>query len=599
MLTLGINAAFHDCAAVLVADGRVIAAAEEERFTHVKHGKRPLPFTAWQLPFHAIDFCLAQGGVTLADIDHVAYSFDPWEFDGFDRLLQAAPGDKAGDRRALPDSIALPLEPWRHPAPAGGSPWDPLFLAYIVNAPGQLRDGAPHHLKARFRLPPGEPRWQWHWVEHHLAHEASAFLAAPFDDCAVLTLDGRGEHVTTSAGHFSDGHFRRLAEVSHPHSLGMLYERITDFLGFLHSSDEYKVMALASYGTPRFRDQFDGMVSLDDHGGYTMKLPDRAGLEALFGPARERGGALDQRHFDIAASLQKTLEDAVLALAGWLHRQTGARNLALAGGVALNCVMNARLRDDGPFEHVWVQPAAGDAGTALGAALWADHCARGRPATHWRMEHALLGPEWSDDDIEAFLRWSHLSFRRCTDLAADTADLLVAGKVIGWFQGRMEFGPRALGARSILASPIPADMQQRLNDIKDREDFRPVAPVVLEDRCAEWFTAEQGGDDPAPFMLFVFKVRPELAARIPAVVHADGTARVQTVRADQNPRYHALLRAFEQRTGVPILVNTSFNTRGEPMVCSPRDALESFWTSPLDALVIGNFIVEKHGGGAS
>ena len=274
----------------------------------------------------------------------------------------------------------------------------------------------------------------------------------------------------------------------------------------------------------------------------------------------------------------------------WLHQATGARNLAMAGGVALNCVMNARVRDRGPFEQVWVQPAAGDAGTSLGAALWTDYQARGNKRRLWKMDHAYLGPAYSDEEIEQFLTWSKLPFERLDNIAEQTAELLAQGQVIGWFQGRMEFGPRALGARSILASPIPADMQARLNEIKDREDFRPVAPVVMEERAADWFV---GAQQPAPFMLFVFDVREDRAAQIPAVRHVDGTARVQTVNRRQHPLYYDLLAAFEKRTGVPILVNTSFNTRGEPMVCSPRDAVESFWTSPLDALVIGPFLLRK------
>jgi carbamoyltransferase len=279
----------------------------------------------------------------------------------------------------------------------------------------------------------------------------------------------------------------------------------------------------------------------------------------------------------------------VLELARWLHRASGCDQLCLAGGVALNCVMNARLRDRGPFRDIWVQPAAGDAGTALGAALWIDARERASTQRSYVMEHAFLGPEFADDEIEAFLRWSKLPYRRLDDVAGAAADLLVADKVLGWFQGRMEFGPRALGARSILASPLHADMQARLNDIKDREDFRPVAPVVLEEEASAWFVNARV----APFMLFVFDVRPDRAAAIPAVCHVDGTARVQTINRRQNPRYYDLLRAFQARTGVPVLVNTSFNTRGEPIVCTPRDAVESFWTSPLDALVIGSFLLEK------
>jgi len=573
MYTLGINAAFHDPAACLVADGQVVAAAEEERFTHIKHGKRPVPFSTWELPFHAIDFCLGKAGIRLTDVEHVAYSFDPYV------LLGKPP---------LPREIALPLRPGaRQPAQeAWETAWDPLFLASIVNAPGQLADGAPHHLQARLHGASSGGPYQWHWVKHHVAHAASAMLAAPFESCAVLTLDGRGERATTSYGIAEGNQLEIIGQVNMPHSLGILYEEITGYLGFLHSSDEYKVMALASYGQPRFVDELREIVHVGDQGQYTVG-PTR--LEERFGPARFKGGPLEPRHYDLAHSLQVVLEETVLELSRWLAEESRQQDLAFAGGVALNCVMNARLRDRGPFRRIWVQPAAGDAGTALGAALWVDALQRSSAPRSYHMEHVFLGPEYSDDQIEDFLKWSKLPHRRLHDVAEETAQLLADGKVIGWFQGRMEFGPRALGARSILASPIPSNMQARLNEIKDREDFRPVAPVVLEERAHEWFAGAQA----SPFMLFIFDVLPEKAERIPAVRHIDGTARVQTINRSQNAPYYDLLRAFDRRTGVPVLVNTSFNTRGEPIVCSPRDAVESFWTSPLDALVIGPFLLEK------
>lgn len=585
MYTLGINAVYHDSAAALLRDGVVLAAAEDERFTHVKHAKRPVPFSTWQLPYDAIDFCLKEAGITLADVDHVAYSYDPSLFPGMPK------------QEAL--TIELPFHPTKRKLTnPSESPWDPLFLSYIVNAKAQLLDGAPHHLMKRFKGVDRENGFQWHFVEHHLAHEASAFLAAPFEDSAVLTMDGRGEGVTTSLGKFVDGEYTRLRQVELPHSLGLLYEAVTSWLGFLHSSDEYKVMALAAYGKPAYVDYFRGIVRYRSDGTYTVDAPR---LVDRFGPARERGGPLEQRHFDIACSLQRVLEETVLQLANWLHQQTGLPNLCMAGGVALNCVMNSKVRDQGPFKEVWVQPAAGDAGTALGAALWTDWRERagngnaggaGSERRHWRMDHAYLGPAWPDDEIEQFLRWSKLPFRRLDDIAGETAALLADGNVIGWYQGRTEFGPRALGARSILASPLDPGMQAKLNEIKDREDFRPVAPVVMEEHAADWFV----GARVAPFMLFVFDIRPDRADRIPAVRHVDGTARVQTINRRQHPLYYDLLDAFRQRTGVPVLVNTSFNTRGEPMVNSPRDAVESFWTSPLDALVIGPFLVTKNGG---
>lgn len=572
MYTLGINAAFHDPAACLVKDGRVIAAAEDERFTHVKHGKRPTPFTAYELPFHAIDYCLREGQIALADVDHIAYSFDPAQLLG------------SWNNQA---TITLPLEPSAHPKPAEWlNVWDPLWLASIVNAPRHLVGGVPHHLQERFRGVRASGPFRWHFVDHHRAHAASAFLCSPFDRAAVMTLDGRGERATTTYQIGNGTRLEVLGQVNMPHSLGLLYEQVTAYLGFLHSSDEYKVMALASFGKPRYVADFRDIVRLGSDGQYTIEDPR---LESRFGPARQRGGPLEQRHYDIAHSLQVVLEETVIKLARWLHQATHADALCLAGGVALNCVMNARLRDRGPFKDIWVQPAAGDAGTALGAALAVDLEQRNSTERAYRMDHAFLGPSYGDRQIEEFLKWSKLPYRRLTNVAEETADILVNDRVIGWFQDRIEFGPRALGARSILASPISPTMQARLNEIKDREDFRPVAPVVLEEEADNWFV----GARVSPFMLFVFDVRPEKADRIPAVRHVDGTARIQTINRSQNAAYYDLLRAFHTRTGVPVLVNTSFNTRGEPIVCTPRDAVESFWTSPLDALVIGSFLLEK------
>lgn len=558
MYTLGINAAFHDCSACLVKDGTVIAAAEEERFTRVKHGKRPVPFTVWQLPFHAIASCLRQAGITLRAVDHVAYAYDP--------SIQLGPALRAA-------GLALPLEPSVH---GGAAPWEALALAYVVNAPRQLRGGAPHHLRELFDCG-GDPPWDWHFVEHHRAHEASAFLAAPFDEAAVLVMDGRGERACTSYGLYHGGHYARIGQVDFPHSLGLLYERVTAHLGFLHSSDEYKVMALAAYGRPGFAPALRECVRYRGGGRYAVGEAD---LASLLGPARAPGDPIGQRHMDIAHSLQLVLEETVFALADWLHFETGCDNLCMAGGVALNCVLNGKLRARGPFRRVWVQPAAGDAGTALGAALWVDAAQRGDARRGWRMEHALLGPAFGEHEIAAALAHARLPWQRPADIAAAGARLLAQGRVLGWFQGRMEFGPRALGARSILASPCQAAMQDRLNELKDREDFRPVAPAVLEEAAADWF--ERGGHD--PFMLFTDQVRPDRAARIPAVRHVDGSARVQTVGARTNPLFHALIAAFARETGVPVVVNTSFNVRGEPIVCTPRDALAAFCTSPSTRL---------------
>lgn len=550
MYTLGVNAAFHDSAAALIEDGKLIAAAEEERFTHVKHGKRPIPFSAYELPFHAINYCLHEAGIHLKDVTHFAYSFDP-------------------------DINRIGVYPGN----------DSIFLEAIKNAPHYLVSGYPLHLQQRFSGITTND-FEWHFVDHHLAHAASAFLVSPFENAAVLTLDGRGENASTTYYHGKSNELRKLAEVFIPHSLGLLYEAVTSHLGFLHSSDEYKVMALASYGKPVYIQEFRNLVHVEDDGIYTIT---QIGLENIFGPARKRNEPFTQRHFDIAHSLQKVLEETVLKLVQWLYNVTGEENLCMAGGVALNCVMNAVIRDRGPFKNIWIQPAAGDAGTALGAALYIDMLKRKTTERNFEMQHAYWGPSFSENEIEAFLQWTKVPYRKSNCVAEETAAILAQDKIIGWYQGRMEFGPRALGSRSILASPINAAMQQRLNEIKDREDFRPVAPVVLEEDAADWF--ENAGY--SPYMLFVYNVVKEKISKIPAVTHTDGTARIQTINKLQHEKYYDLLTAFKKLTGVPVLINTSFNTRGEPIVCTPRDAIECFWTSPCDALVIENFLLEK------
>ncbi|WP_207425402.1 carbamoyltransferase C-terminal domain-containing protein [Pedobacter sp. SYSU D00535] len=572
MYTLGINAVFHDSAACILKDGKLLAAVEDERFTHIKHGKRPVPFSTWELPFHAIDYCLKIAGIHLKEVDQIAYSFDPF------LLLPEQYREQQRIEIPLFQNSNSRNTEWLNP-------WDPLFLSSIINAPRQLKDGYPHHLQKRF-VGTALDDLDFHYVDHHTAHAASAFLPSPFSNAAVLTLDGRGELATTTYSVGAGNNIQRIGQVNMPHSLGLLYEQLTSYLGFLHSSDEYKVMALASYGKPEFVKDFREMIMLGSDGSYIIN---NQNFEERFGPARLRHEEFTKHHFNIAHSLQAVLEETVLELCSWLHKQTGEDNLCMAGGVALNCVMNARIRDKSPFKNIWVQPASGDSGTALGAALWLDSQTRKPKKRSFEMSHAYWGPEYSDEEIEQFLQWAKVPYRKMENVAEETAEVLAADKIIGWFQGRMEYGPRALGSRSILASPIHAEMQSRLNEVKDREDFRPVGPVVLEEDAAEWFE----GANYSPFMLFVYDVKPDKADRIPAVRHVDGTARIQTINSAQHPRYHELLQAFKKRTGVPVLINTSFNTLGKPIVCSPRDAVECFWTSPFDALVIGSFLIEK------
>jgi carbamoyltransferase len=535
---LGVNAVFHDPAAALVVDGRTVAAAEEERFSRRKHGKACVPFSTWELPERAIAWCLRRGGLRPDDLDAIAYSYDP--------ALAPAPDDITADD------------------------WEGLRTLYVQRAPRFLE---------ALGLDPGKVRF----VAHHVAHAASAHLVAPWPSSAVLVVDGRGERASHLAGHArADGSLQVLAAQRLPHSLGLLYEEVTEHLGFRRSSDEYKVMAMASYGAPRFLDAFRELVRARGDGGFALEPIE---WEA-FAPRVRPGGEWTEIHADLARSVQERLEEVLLELARWLHVQTGEPCLTMAGGVALNCVANSRIWRDGPFDAVWVQPASGDSGTALGAAL---RVARDLGDRVPPMGGADLGRSWGEDELEAWLDAARLPYERPHDVAEAVADVLAADGVVAWFQGASEYGPRALGRRSLLADPRSARNVERLNEVKGREQFRPIAPMVLEERAAELFD----GPLPSPYMLFTYRVRDAWRQRIPAVVHVDGTARIQTVSSAREPLLAAMLRAFERRTGVPVVVNTSLNTAGRPMVDDPRDALECFGSAPVDALAIGPFLLRR------
>ncbi|GAA3387475.1 carbamoyltransferase family protein [Streptomyces roseoviridis] len=541
MRVLGINALYHDPAAALVVDGITVAAAEEERFSRRKHGKRPVPFSAWELPEQAARWCLEHAGLRPADIDVVAYSYDP---------ALARPAEDMG----LDD------------------PWDSLRQAYAQHAPQFLATALPG-------LDPQKVRF----VGHHMAHAASgAFAAEAAETSSVLVLDGRGECASHLAARRVGDHLEPLRAQLLPDSLGLVYEELTEHLGFLRSSDEFKVMALASHGRPRMADEIRRYVHPTGDGGFRAHGVPWAELC----PPRGAEEPWTADHADLAASAQFVLEETLLDLVRWLHGQTHDSVLTLAGGVALNCVANARIAREGPFSRVWIQPAAGDAGTALGGALLLSAEAGEQPSP---MPGAALGREWSDAEIAGRLKTAAVPFERPPDIAVAVAEVLAANGVVAWFQGRSEYGPRALGHRSLLAHPGHAGNLERLNDIKGREQFRPVAPMVLTERSAEIFD----GPLPSPYMLFVHDVAPKWRDRIPAVVHVDGTARIQTVDRRHEPLVARMLEEFERRTGLPVVVNTSLNTAGRPMVDDPRDALECFGSTPIDLLAIGPFAVRR------
>ncbi|WP_225753516.1 carbamoyltransferase C-terminal domain-containing protein [Actinotalea sp. Marseille-Q4924] len=546
MRVLGVNAIYHDPSAALVVDGTVVAAAEEERFSRRKKGKRPVPFAAWELPELSMRWVLDQAGLKPQDLDAVAYSFDP---------ALSKPAEELG----LHD------------------PWDHLRIMYAQRAPGFLAAALPGLDQSRVR-----------YVPHHVAHAASAALASPHRRSSVLVLDGRGERASHLAGRYEDGRLEVLFQQELPHSLGLVYESLTEHLGFLRSSDEYKVMALASYGKPRFLEELREIIRPTGDGGFLAEAPDWS----RWAPPRAADATLSEEswrgpHADLACSVQQRLEEVLVELARWVHEQTGDSVLTMAGGTALNCVANSRIWRETAFEDVWVQPAAGDAGTSLGAALQVSADGGEVPEP---MPGADLGREWSDDELAAWLRSAAVPFTTPEDLGGEVADVLARNGVIAWFDGRSEFGPRALGHRSLLAHPGHPENLEHLNVVKGREQFRPVAPMVLLEHAAEIFS---DGPIPSEYMLFVHTVDPAWRDRIPAAVHVDGTARIQTVDPARQRRLGATLEAFRARTGLPVVINTSLNTAGRPMVDDPRDALELFGSAPVDALVLGPHLVRR------
>jgi len=594
MYILGISAFYHDSAACLLKDGEIVAAAQEERFTRVKHDA--------DFPSHAIQYCLSATQIEASEIDNIVFYEKP--FLKFERLLETYLAFAPKGFKSF--SKAMPL--WIK---------DKLFQKSALIK--DLKDTLGDTVNWRERLL---------FSEHHLSHAASAFYPSPFKSAVVLTLDGVGEWTTTSMA-IGRGHdLKVIKEIHFPHSLGLLYSAFTYYTGFKVNSGEYKVMGLAPYGVPKYADLIkEKLITVAEDGSFQLDMSYfdyPAGLtmtnkkfDALFGgPPRTPEMELTQREMDLAASIQKVIEEIIVKLAKDLAKKTGERNLCLAGGVALNCVANGILLRENIFDNIWIQPAAGDAGGVIGAALSAWHLhynnQRSVFAERDAMKGSYLGPEFSDHEIEVELRASGASFKRLTDeeLIDQVATALADGKALGWMQGRMEFGPRALGGRSIIADPRSPLMQKKLNlKVKYRESFRPFAPSILREDLNEWF--EHATD--SPYMLIVAHIQKDKRrimtdeeealfgidklnvsrSSVPAITHVDYSARIQTVHLDTNPRYHAVISKFKEKTGCPVLINTSFNVRGEPIVCSPSEAFKCFMGTELDALAVGNYLLFK------
>lgn len=561
MNILGISGFFHDSSACLVKDGVVCSAVQEERLNRIKGSSA--------FPVESINAVLQAGKITILDVDYVVFYEKPYL--KFERVLRDHIAMFPGSLRSFMRTM-------------------PSWLGDRLTVPLKLKHELGYEGKTLF-------------VEHHLAHAGSAFLVSPFEEAAILTVDGVGEWATTTLGTGQGNRIRLHKEVTYPDSLGLLYTAITAYLGYAANQGEGKVMALADFGEPSFLDDLRSMVRVDEDGGYRM---DRAYFPWItghsmvsrkflkrFGPARRPDEDLQSRHYDMAASVQAFLEETLLRMATRLGQESGMRKLCIAGGVGLNCVANSRLLREAPFDEIFVQPAAGDAGTALGAACYATHCILDQPR-RFVLCNAYLGPEFPPSEIQRLLEARRVEYQKLdpAETAAYAAKRIADGAIVGWFQGRMEFGPRALGNRSILADARREDMKDVLNQrVKHREWFRPFGASILEEAVSEYF------DPPvsSPFMLFAPKVLEEKRSQIPSAVHVDGTCRFQSVSRDQNPVYHQLLSEFQKLTGVPLVINTSFNDRDEPIVCSPGDALRCFERTGIDCLVLGDFVVEKTG----
>jgi carbamoyltransferase len=561
---LGINSVYHESSAALLVNGKVVAAAEEERFSRKKHAKQARIDNPHHLPLKAIEYCLKSGGTRPDEIDAFCYSFDP-------------------DLRA--DEFQVDKE--AHDSGWGSLAGESAFRKCLQKVPAVLSDFLGISVHERF-----------HWVTHHMAHASSAFFESGFQEAAIVVADGIAENATTLIAKASGNKITKLDQVCYPHSLGFLWEKMSEFLGFT-SYDASKVMGLAAYGNENgFSQAFSSLAWMDKESFQVsrslsqFRQPRFDRLASILGPKRMRSDALSPRHYDIAKTLQKYTDEAMLALARNAFDLFPQKNLCMSGGLALNCKTNLLVKDSGPFDNVYIPPAPHDAGTAVGAALTVyQKLEGGHGSSCYAPMSPYLGPSFSNEEIKEEVVRSGLKAHYVEEPSEEAAILVADGKIIGWFQGRMEFGPRALGNRSILADPRTSETRERLNNkIKHRENFRPLAPSVLAEAADEWFSLGRCSESLA-YMVFACPVRPDKVKAIPAVVHADFTARVQLIKHGDNPRFYELIKAFHKRTGVPMVLNTSFNIK-EPIVCTPHDALETFKKSELDALVIGNYVVD-------
>lgn len=567
MYVLGISCYYHDAGAALVRDGQLVAAAEEERFNRRKHCS--------DFPALAVKYCLDEAGITINEVDYIGFYEKPLV--KFSRILETI---LAG--------------------------WPRTYWSWVRSLPVWLETKLRAGATIQEQLGTDKDIY---YCQHHLAHAASAFLVSGFDESAIITADGVGEWTTTSWGVGRGTEMEILKEIRFPHSVGLLFSAITAYLGFRVNDAEWKVMGLAPYGKPTYVDRFHEVVDIRDDGSFRLNMKYFAHTystrrmfnrrwEALFGrPARKPESPLESFHEDIARSGQKIVEEIMVKMATHVRRETGMENLCVAGGVGLNCVANWRMLQESGFRRIFIQPAAGDSGGAVGTAFYLYNSVLKNPRT-FVMKHAYWGPGFSDEQVEAALGAADLAYEpyvREEDLLNATARLIAEGRVVGWFQGRLEFGPRALGARSLLADARNPKMKEIINaKVKFREPFRPFAPSVLKERAHEYFEMPAGMD--APFMLLVPRVRPDRRAEVPAITHQDGTGRVQTVTETENGRFYRLIRAFGRMTGTPLVLNTSFNVRGEPIVCTPQDAIRTFLNTGIDVLVIGNCVVSTKPG---